>query len=186
MQDTPLRATGLAIAAFALVLFALCELGLLYPVAWWLYLPVAMVFVVTLVRIAPLRSQRLRIGVLIAILGAIAALYFVNWTSRKPFLRDLARVRVGMTEAEVRQIMGRYMVGTGWPLPPFDASTSATGTTVRMNGSSQYSGEASSTGELALRDALVFRHSNDGAFNSDWGIISVSNGRVAKVEFSAD
>ena len=44
----------------------------------------------------------------------------------------------------------------------------------------------STAGEFALRDALVFRHSNRGRFNSDWGIVSLSNGRVARVEFSPD
>jgi len=39
------------------------------------------------------------------------ALYSLEWTTRKPFLRDLARIRAGMTEAEVRGIMRRYMEG---------------------------------------------------------------------------
>jgi hypothetical protein len=110
----------------------------------------------------------------------------VDWTTRKPFLRDLARVRVGMTEAEVRHIMGRYTQGTGWPANPFDTSTNATGTLTDVGSGSQYSTTTSPSGEMATQGLLVFRHSTDGAFNSDWGIVCLSNGRVVGVEFSPD
>ncbi len=175
-----------SIATLALVLFAMCEVGVGYPVAWWLYISVAVVFAIALIRPVPVRSQLGRIGVLAAVIAIIAALYFVDWTSRKPFLRDLARVHVGMTEAEVRQIMGGYMEGTGWPAPP-DSFPSDAPSTLTIGGSgSQYSIETSPSNQLVIRDSLVFRHSNDAAFNSDWGIVSFSGGRVVGVEFSAD
>jgi hypothetical protein len=173
------------IASFAIVLFALCEIGLAYPVAWWLYLSVALLFSVALIRPAPFRNQLVRLGVLAGVITFIAALYFVDWTTRKPFLRDLARVRVGMTEAEARHIMGHYMEGTGWPAIPGSASN-APGTLNIAGSDSQYATGTSSSGEMVIRDSLVFRHSNDGAFNSDWGIISLSRGRVVRVEFSPD
>ncbi len=163
-----MRVGLIVIASIALTLFALCELGLAYAVAWWLYLSVAIVFAAGFIRPVSVRSQIGRLGGLAAIVAVVAALYFVDWTTRKPFLRDLDRIRVGMTEAEVRQIMGRYMEGSGWPAIP-GSSTNAQGT-LNIVGS----------------DSLVFRHSNDGAFNSDWGIISLSSGRVVSVEFSPD
>lgn len=180
-----MRITIITIASIALALFALCEVGMAYPVAWWLYLSVAAGFACGLVRLVPVRSQLRRLSVLVALIVSISALYFVDWTTRKPFLRDLARVRVGMTEAEVRGIMGRYMEGTGWPAIP-GSSTNAPGTLNIAGSDSQYSTETSSSGQMVIRDSLVFRHSNDGAFNSDWGIISLSSGRVVSVEFSPD
>jgi len=33
---------------------------------------------------------------------------FVDWNSRKPFLRDLLQLKEGMTGQQVRDIMGRY------------------------------------------------------------------------------
>jgi len=179
-----MRAALIVIAWIALALFAMCELGLAYPVAWWLYLSVGVVFAAALVRPMAVRSQLGRLGVLVGVLSVIAALYFVDWTTRKVFLRDLARVRVGMTEAEVRRIMDRYMEGTGWPAIP-GSSSNAPGTLI-AGSDSQYSTEPSPSGEMVIRDSLVFRHSNDGAFNSDWGIISLSSGRVVRVEFSPD
>jgi hypothetical protein len=181
-----MRIVLIAIAGFALALFGLWEVGVAYPVAWWLYLSVAVAFAVALIRPLPARSQLARIGALAVILAVIAALYWVEWTTRKPFLRDLARVHVGMTEAEVRHIMGRYMEGTGWPAIPGSSPSNAPGTLNIVGSASQYSTETSSSGQMAIRGSLVFRHSNDGAFNSDWGIISLSSGRVVSVEFSPD
>lgn len=157
-----------------------------YPVSWWLYLPVVLAFAAGLIRPIPVRSQLGRVGALAAFIALVATLYFVDWTTRKAFLRDLARVRVGMAEAEARQIMGRYMEGTGWPANPLATSTSASSTLTDIGSRSQYSTAKSPSGEMVIRDSLVFRHSIDGRFNSDWGIVSLSRGRVVRVDFSPD
>jgi hypothetical protein len=180
-----MHAAFITIAALVLVLLALCEVALAYPVAWWLYSCVALAFAVALIR-PGVPSQRRRTSMLVALVGTIAALYFVPWTTRKPFLRDFARVQVGMTEAEVRQIMGHYIEGTGWPANPSDTSTNSVSTLTDAGSGAQYSATTSPSGEMVLRSALVFRHSTDGAFNSDWGIVSLSSGRVARVSFSPD
>jgi hypothetical protein len=112
-----------------------------------------------------------QIGALALVLAASAMLYFVDWSTRKPFLRDLARVRVGMSEAEVRLVMAGYKEGTGWPIPPSPSGSPAKPTPPT---------------ELILPHSLVFRHSDEAAFNSDWAIIALSEGKVARVEFSAD
>jgi hypothetical protein len=78
-----MRAALITIAAIALALFALCELGLAYPVAWWLYLCPAVAFAAALIRPVAVRSQLGRVGVLASILAFTAALYFVDWTTRK-------------------------------------------------------------------------------------------------------
>jgi hypothetical protein len=181
-----MRITIIIIAGFALALFALCEVGMAYPVAWWLYFSVAIAFAAALLQPVPVRSQLARIGALVAVIAVIAVLYFVEWTSRKPFLRDLARIHVGMTKAEVQHIMRRYMEGTGWPASPFDKSTNSSGTLTDVGSGSQYSTTTSQSGEMFIRDSLVFRHSDDGAFNSDWGIVSLSSGKVVRVEFTPD
>jgi len=85
-----MRIALITIAGFALALFALCEVGLAYPVAWWLYLAVGVAFAVGLIRPVPVNGQLARLGTLLALLAVISVLYFVEWTTRKPFLRDLA------------------------------------------------------------------------------------------------
>jgi len=184
--DLTMRIALMTFAAIALALFALCEVGMAYAVVWWLYLCVAVAFAAGLIRPVSVRSQLARIGALVGVIAVIATLYLVEWTTRKPFLRDLDRIRVGMAQAEVRLIMGRYMEGTGLPAPPGSSPSNAPGTLNIVGSRSQYSTDTSPSGEMAIRDSLVFRHSNDGAFNSDWGIVSLSSGRVVSVEFSPD
>jgi hypothetical protein len=181
-----MRVALITFAAIALALFAFYEVGIAYPVvAWWIYLCVAVAFAAGLVRPFSPRSQLARIGALVAVIAIIVTLYFVEWTTRKPFLRDLDRIRIGMTETEVRRIMGRYMEGTGLPALPGSASN-APGTLNIVGSDSQYSTETSPSGETVVRGSLVFRHSNSGAFGADWGIVSLSSGRVVSVEFSPD
>ncbi|MCD6049652.1 MAG: hypothetical protein K0Q55_1055 [Verrucomicrobia bacterium] len=181
-----MRIAFMTIASLALAWLAFYELGFAYPAAWWLYLSVALMFAAALIRHLPVRQQLGRLGVLIAIIVFILQLYFVDWTTRKPFLRDLDRIQVGMTESEVRHIMEGYLEGTGWPALPGSNPTNAPGTLNIVGSGSQYSTATSPTGQLTIRDSLVFRHSNDGAFNSDWGIISLSSGKVISVEFHPD
>jgi hypothetical protein len=54
-----------------------------------------------------------RVVLLLTFAVAFAGLRWVNWNSRKPFLRDLYSVRVGMTPSQVEAIMGKYLQGTG-------------------------------------------------------------------------
>lgn len=175
------------LGGLGLSLLAFGELGLAYPVAGWLYLVGLAVFAAGLIRPGPLRSQRPRLAVLSVGIVAVAALYFVEWTTRKPFLRDLAKVQSGMTEAEVRRIMGRYQEGTGWPAPPARGSAQmAAGKEVGGQESHTTPEPSSRRGELTMPNSLVFRHSNTAKFNSDWGIVSFSGGRVVGVRFDAD
>jgi len=60
------------------------------------------------------------------------------------------------------------------------------GTLTTVGSKITYQTETTSTGELTIRDSLVFRHSDSADFDSDWGIVSLSNGRVVGVEFSPD
>jgi hypothetical protein len=181
-----MRAALLTTVSFALVLVALAEWGLAFPVPRWLYLTLGLAFVVALVRPTNPRSQLRPLGALSAVLALLAALHLVDWTTRKPFLRDLDRIQIGMTEAEARQVMGRYLEGTGWPANPFQTNSVAPGTLTDLGSGSSHATTHSPSGELVLARSLVFRHSNDGAFNSDWGIVSLSHGRVTGIQFSPD
>ncbi len=107
---------------------------------------------------------------------ALTILYAVPWTSRKPFLRDLDRVSVGMTPLEVDKIMAPYIRGTGWPRNPFVEVRSPSSGTI----------DAPRGAELQIADSVVFRHSNEAAFNSDWGVVTFRNGVVSKVDFMPD
>jgi len=120
----------------------------------------------------------------VALLLALVILYLVPWNSRKPFLRDLEKVKTGMTVAEVEAIMGGYMKGTGWPAMP--DSGSSTGQLTEVGSGITMSTSNSPSGELVIQDSITYRHSNDGAFNSDWGIVTFKDGKVVARTFMPD
>jgi hypothetical protein len=178
-----MRTALVTIAAIALTLLALTEAVFGFPVAWWLYALVVIAFAFGLVRPLPVRQQIRRLCVLAAVIVFVVMLYFVDWSTRKPFLRDLARVHVGMTEADVRRIMGSYIEGTGLVDPPGVAPSSGV---TDLGSGHTYRTAPSPNGEVRLSDTLVFRHSTESAFNADWGIIKFSDGKVTGVDFSPD
>lgn len=170
-------ATGLVLLGY----FGLFEVLFGYPVVWWLYAAASGLLGISVA--AALVGKRHRVLAVFPVLGICLAwmLFVVPWNTRKPFLRDLDRIEVGMSEQEVRAIMDGYMVGTGWPTPGRgDPVTDGSGA-----GAVRFA-TIENSGELELAGAIVFRHSNDGAYNADWGIVQLERGRVASVEFSGD
>ena len=180
-----MKPTLVVIASIALALFALAEVLLAMPLVWWLYLSLVPLFAIGLLRRQPVAVQRSRLAVFIAVLAALAALYFVPWSTRKPFLHDLYSIRPGMTEADVRRIMGRYMEGTGWPAA-YGGTPAGTGTLTDLGTGATHATGSTPSGQMTIKSSLVFRHSTDGAFNSDWGIVALKDGKVTGISFSPD
>ena len=81
-----------------------------------------------------------------------------------------------------------FSMVTGWASlsDVFDSPSAEPGALTDLASGHKYSTGVSPSGRMSIRGALVFRHPNDCAFNSDWGIVRFSNGRVAGVEFSQD
>ena len=116
---------------------------------------------------APARHKFL---VLTLLAVTLLSVRFVDWDSRKPFLKDLFRVKEGMTVSEVEQIMGGYMTGGGVPL-------GSPGT--RLDGRVVASGEP-------VTGTISYRHTNEGWGNSDWGVVTFESGRVVETRFFPD
>jgi hypothetical protein len=117
---------------------------------------------------SPRHEKLLILGLLVMVLFSIR---FIDWNSRKPFLKDFYRVREGMTVEQVQQIMGDYMGGTCQPDNPFGLPTGES---------------AAETEELALPGRAVYRHTNEGWGDSDWGEITFDKGRVVRIQFLPD
>jgi hypothetical protein len=117
---------------------------------------------------SPRREKLLILGLLVV---ALLSVRFVDWNSRKPFLKDLYRVQEGMTVEQVEQIMGHHMVGSGWPADPLGLPTRSA---------------VAGTEDLTQPDRLVYRHTNEGWGNSDWGEIRFQEGRVVEIRFLPD
>ncbi len=60
----------------------------------------------------PSRGQR---AAALILLAALAVLYWIPWSSRKPFLRSFSRIHAGMTAAEVDSVMEGYVRGSNLP-----------------------------------------------------------------------
>ena len=108
-------------------------------------------------------STRRRVLILGLFAIAILSMPFINWSSRKPFLRDLQRIEEGMTEAQVKQIMGKYIKEADLP--------------------SCLLSEATGTEGLSPGNCVFYRHTAASGSNSDWGVIAFENDRVARTEF---
>ena len=81
--------------------------------------------------------------------------------------------------------MAGYIRGTGWPADPFGDGRGAESLTEVSTGAS-YQVEPAPNGELAIRHSIVFRHSDDGRFNSDWGVVTFRDDKVVSVQFMPD
>lgn len=154
-------------AALLLIPPAFFELALWTPWPAWFYGAYAAVTVLFLWALSR-GTTRAVPGVLGTYTLILAVLWLVPWSSRKVFLHDLARVEPGMSRAQVEEILDGYIRGTGWPANPFGTPNETT------------------TEELEIQDAQVFRHSNDRRINSDWGVVHFENDRVTRVVFFYD
>ena len=90
---------------------------------------------------------------------------FLIPSTRKNFIKDLNKIKYGMTSFQVESIMGKYIKGTGWPSNPCVSD---------------------SKGELCFEGMQVYRHNNHEKYNSDWGVITYNQDKVVSVEFSPD
>jgi len=152
----------------ALGIFLILDLGLglavsLYPAFVAAYAAFWVLVGALLLQGRPLREKIL---ILLLFVAVVFCVRFVDWNSRKPFLRDLHSVKEGMTPAQVEQIMGAYMNGGG-------QSLDSSGT------------EVDERGEI-VTGTVTYRHTDEGWGDSDWGVVTFEGGRVVEVEFLPD
>ena len=117
---------------------------------------------------SPKREKLLILGLLVIVLFSLR---FVDWNSRKSFLRDLYRIQEGMSLEQVEEIMGEYMGGACCPAESLARSDEK---------------EPGEPEQMAPPDRLVYRHTDEGWGDSDWGEVHFENGRVAKVRYLPD
>ncbi len=158
----PLRNwAAISLSLLVLAFCILAEIVLGEPVTTALYLPVAIVLSGAIGLKRPIVEHRGRFASLIAVNAMILALLLVPWTTRKPFLHHLYSIKPGMSVAEVRKIMSRYMVDTKFA-------------------------NYSDSEQKNLNATHYFRHSDDPMFNADFGMVTFQEGKVINVEFLPD
>lgn len=174
-------ALSLTFGVLAVVVAGFTEILLAMPLPVWFY-GLSGALVILPVVIPPSRLSAL---VAVVLVGFLIAFHLVPWTSRKPFLGQLNKVQTGMTETQVRVIMTGYKEGTGWPAAPWQPTGSA-GTLETAGSSNTFRTVTDTNAQLALADSVVFRHSDDGRFNSDWGVVEFKDDRVIRIQFMPD
>ncbi|MBW3622541.1 MAG: hypothetical protein KY468_03930 [Armatimonadetes bacterium] len=183
-----LQAAALFLALFALLMLALMEAMASYLVPGFVYLAFALTFSLVYRLLFWRPSKKQNYTVLLTLFTFLAAMHFIPWSPSKPFLKRLAQIEPGMTVAQVEGIMHGYLRGMGskWEIPPpppgqgpalsYEYTDPARfNEWIRQNG-----------GRARFKGDLVYRHSNDGAFDSDMGFVNFRKGRVVKVRFMAD
>lgn len=195
-KTTKAKATWLnwlGLGAFALLLVVAWFFAAAMQLAIPAYLPLYAYLIYALACCLPFspfifagRFRRAKISLHIVFLTSVALLWFFPMSSRQPFLRDLHSIQPGMTATQVNAIMGKYMTGTGWPANPFDAGASAHSTLTDVGSGLTHQTKTNGKGEIAIAGSITFRHSDEGEYNSDWGVVSFEKGRVVKVEFMPD
>lgn len=140
---------------------------------------VAVILSVPLLTLALVRRSKTAFVLYVVSLCAIIVLWKVpcssgHSSSRHQFLKDLERIRAGMTLPEVDEVMSGHIKGVSEKWPPFMGKADTLKETTDKNGNLTYEG------------SLIYRHSDEAAFDSDWGIVKFRNGRVVDVEFAPD
>jgi hypothetical protein len=107
------------------------------------------------------RPLREKILILVLFLILLVSLRFVNWNSRKPFLRDLYRIDVGMTYPQVERIMSGYERSFATDVPVDEQGQPVTG-------------------------RVAYTHTDAAWGDSDVGLLTFENGRVAEIDFLPD
>lgn len=104
---------------------------------------------------------RLKLLILCLFAFTVVSVRWVNWNSRKPFLRDLARVEIGMPSTRVDEVMGGYRTWVG------------AATTLGTDGE-------------VVSGSVLYHHTREGWGNVDVGNVVYGAGRVVRKSFSPD
>jgi len=106
----------------------------------------------------PVREKLLILALFVIVLFSVR---FIDWTSRKPFLKDLYHIDEGMTEAQVDRIMDDWMKGISNAAKVNELGEIVTGT-------------------------VYYGHTTEGWGDSDFGELTFEDGRVVQVRFLPD
>ena len=167
------RAVLLALAFWiALTLLLILDLGLGLAVSVYVTFVAAyaafwvLVGALLLVR----RPMREKVLILAFFVVVVLSVRFIDWNSRKPFLRDFYRINEGMTESQVDQIMDGYMKGYYGGPPP----------SLR-----KHEPQLDEQGKI-ITGWVTYRHTDEGWGDSDWGEVTFEDGRVVETRFLHD
>lgn len=181
MSDAPRHAPATRpLSLWTVVAFAMCCAGLLSAwllfdllttgaAPWWVCTLVLAVLAAPATCYALSMQRRWAHTTLLTVLGLTVLLALLPWNPRKRFVRTLLAVQPGMTVAQVDALLADYLLGAG-------AKWQAGGV----------AGEPSTLDEQGAGTRIYRWNDHDGAYDSDWGMVTFVAGRVSMVEFLPD
>ncbi len=172
------------ISLFAVAFAAFWEVGVAVCASALIFALYGLFWTLILLPLLLRKASVSKYGIYALLVVSLVALYVVPWNSRKSFLRDFSEIRIGMTVSEVELIMGNSIRGTGWPTLPSSVSSTQTPMESGLDPTIQTVNQPH--GDLEIQDSIVYRHSNEGAFNSDWGVVQFKDGKVTNKVFLPD
>ena len=141
-----------------LFIFDLLGAASLYPIFVAIYAGFWTLVGALLLYDRPLREKGLA---LVLFLIAVFSLRFVNWNSRKPFLRDLYRIDEGMTYPQVERMMKGY--------------ERSLGNDTRVDEQGQ-----------PVSGSIAYTHTDAAWGNSDIGLVTFENEHVTEIQYLPD
>jgi hypothetical protein len=108
------------------------------------------------------KPKQNQLTVLAIFLAAVLIMYFTNWDSRKVFLKEFNQIKVGMTAAQVDQLMNHYLTKFVRP-------------TTQLNDHSKI-----------INGTVTYQHTQQGWGDADLGVLIFENGQVVQVIFYPD
>jgi hypothetical protein len=182
-QEHPSILTVIVLCLMGLALAALAEIGAAFCLSAMQFFLYGLAWTVAQLPFLLYRASLRKTSVTVLFWAVLLVLFLVPWNSRKVFLNDFDQIRVGMDKSEVEALMSGYIEGTGWPALSTDGQSS---TLIEIGTGVTLITSATTSGELKVSDALVYRHSETADFNSDWGLIHFKNGKVTAKVFMPD
>lgn len=149
------------------------------PPVWWHFLAFGLgwlALLLPLARRAPRRAALVASGVFLLVL---AGGFGAPWNSHDRFLKDLAGVRPAMTQGQVQNAMAGHIRGITPASGPGDDRVG-----VGVDGRTYH--VAPQDGRLDIEGCDAYRHSNEGQWEADWGIVCFESERVNTVQFAHD
>jgi hypothetical protein len=120
-------------------------------------------------------------GLRFVLLGILlAALTGCPPNTQRYLLESMQKLKLGMSKSEADTIMTPYTKGTSWPY--------ISALKIELTGSRRgvYAIDQRRNEELTLEGCDVYRHSELPKYDSDWGILCYTAGKLDWIDFSED
>lgn len=167
MRRMPSAGRTLGVVLFSAALAVFLFLDVIYAISayWGVVGLVATMLCASSWILAQKAPISVRLATMVICCASAVGIRYVDWDSRKPFLRHLLSIRLGMTRSDVESVMASYI-----RVPEVGGD--------RMR--------APGVDAMPPEESVAYRHTSAGWGDSDVGVVHLVDGGVVAVEFFPD